>query len=83
MIIELNIFCLEQDQIANQELGLCIPLKDCITKKFGFLSIDYFSPRKDFPEYTLIGSSGEEFTCDDKYENVKLKIQEAQTFRFN
>jgi hypothetical protein len=83
MIVELNIFCLHEDQIVIQETGGNVPFKECIVRKYGFINIDYFSPRRDSPEYTTIGSGGDEFICNEQYEAVKLKIQQASLFKLN
>lgn len=77
MIIELDIFCLREEQIATQEMGISVPFEDCLIRKFSFVNIDWFSPRSDSPKYTTISSGGSEFVCTDNYEGVNQKITQA------
>lgn len=85
MIIELNIFCLKEEQIQNQDMGLNAPTNfdECFTKKYFFIDISFFYSRSDRPEYTTVGSNGEEFICDENYETVRNKIVNAKLFKLN
>ncbi len=83
MIVELYIFCLNQDQIKQQEMGYDTPLDECEPKKYAFVTIDYFTRHRTIPHYTIIGCSEGEFVCNQDYESVKAIIQQSQTFKLN
>lgn len=84
MMVDFDIFCLGEDQLANQEMGIDIPFKDCILKEYTFMSIAYVCPRIDVPEYTIIGSCGDEFTTNIPVAMVIEKIKQAHLiFNFN
>lgn len=83
MIIEFDIFFLTADQVTLEDQGISVPFKDLDIKKVVFYNIDYVTPRTDEPNYTLIGSGGQEFTTNEKYETVLNRIQEASIFKFN
>ena len=72
--IELNIFCLEnEDQINQMEMGLEINVKDLETKPIMFFNIDHVRPSNDY--YCTIVSGGFEYLVNESYEVVLVKIQ--------
>jgi hypothetical protein len=77
MMLQLDIFCLKEDQMINQDMGIPVPFEECLVKKFYFVKIDWFSPRSDNPNYTTISSGNEEFVCTDNCETIKQKITHA------
>jgi hypothetical protein len=86
MFVELNIFCLKDEEIVKENLGIndsAFSFDDCILKKFYFIDIKYISPRTDRPEYTLIGTNNDEFICDENIDVVKDKIYRARLLKYN
>ncbi|HEY6143756.1 MAG TPA: hypothetical protein VIV55_10130 [Flavobacterium sp.] len=86
MFVELNIFCLKDEEIVKENLGINdseFSFDDCILKKFSFIHIAYVSARTDRPEYTLIGSNNDEFICDENIQVVKEKIYRATLLKLN
>jgi hypothetical protein len=83
MIVELNIFSFNEDQIKQKDMGYDIPLEECGISKYGFLTIDYITACRTNPKYCIIGCSEGEFVCNQDYNSVKAIIQQSQTFKFN
>jgi hypothetical protein len=83
MIVEFNIFYLQEEQMIRQDSGKIIPLRECSLKKMAFVNIDNFTSRIDTPEFTIITSGGEEFITNESYAVVMHKIQQASIFKFN
>lgn len=83
MGIDLMIFCLRDSDIKASEMDIEIPLESCELRLFTFYNIDYISIDRENPNYTTIGSSGDDFTCNERYEVVKQRIKDLNNFRFN
>jgi hypothetical protein len=83
MIIELHVFCLSDEQIKQRDMGYPTPLEDCEVRKFAFVSVAYFSRHREQSQYTVLGSSSEEFICRENYDEVYMMIQQSQTFKLN
>jgi hypothetical protein len=81
--LDLMVFCLNDEDLDKGELGIEVPLEDCHLRLFTFYNIDYIAVDRGNINYTTIGSSGEDFTCDERYEVVKHKIEQLNIVRFN
>lgn len=81
--LDLMVFCVKDEDLDSQEIGLNIPLKDYETRVFTFYNIDYISLDRDNPKYTLIGSNCDEYICNESYEVVKERIEQLRILRFN
>lgn len=81
--IDLMVFCFKDEDMDKEEMGIAVPLKDCELRLFTFFNIDYISIDRENEDYTLIGCNGDEFVCNELYEVVKYKIQQAKIVGFN
>lgn len=83
MIVEFDIFYLNEEQITLQDSGIDVPFEECHIRTVCFINIDSFTRRKHFPQYTVLSSGGDEFVTNECYEKVKMKIQQAHFLKFN
>lgn len=81
--LDLMIFCYQDEDLNKCEIGIKVPFKDCELRLFTFFNIDYISADRENQNYTLIGSNGDEFVCNEKIEVVKYKIEQLKVLRFN
>lgn len=81
--IDLMIFCLHDEDVSSAEIGIDVPLSECEVRLFTFFDINYISIDRENQEYTLIGSNGDEFVCNERYEVVKHKIEQLRVLKFN
>lgn len=81
--IDLMVFCLNDEDLNKDDLGIEVNLEDCHLRLFTFYNIDYISVDRDNSNYTTIGSSGDDFTVNERYEAVKQKIEQLNVLRFN
>jgi hypothetical protein len=80
--IELQVFSL-RDEDLNMIEGLDVPFKDCILIPYVFYSIDYITADRTDSRFTTIGSGGEDFTCNERYDVVKKKMSMLNAFGGN
>lgn len=83
MGIDLMVFCYDDADIGKEDLGIEVPLEDCHLRLFTFYRIDYISFDRENPNYTTIGSGGDDFVCNERYEVVKQKIENSINFKLN
>lgn len=83
MGIDLMVFCYDDDGLVREDLGIEVPFEQCPLKMFTFYRIDYITLDREYPNYTTIGSGGEDFTCNERYELVKQKIENSINFKLN
>lgn len=81
--LDLNVFCLRDEDLKNDDIGLEVDLDNCVLREFTFYDIAYISKHKDNPDYTLVGSNGDEFIVNEKHEVVKNKIEQLRILKFN
>lgn len=81
--LDLMVFCLRDEDLKNDKIGLDTHLDNCVLRLFTFYNIDYICLDRDNPEYTCIGSGGSDFTCNEEYEVVKHKINQLNVLRLN
>jgi hypothetical protein len=81
--IDLMVFCLNDDDFGKEDLGIEVPIEDCSLRLFTFYNIDYISVDRSNLNYTTIGSSGDDFTCNERYEVVKHKLEQLRILRCN
>jgi hypothetical protein len=81
--LDLMVFRLNDEDLDRGVFGLEVPIEDCHLRLFTFYNIDYIAMDSSNKNYTTIGSSGEDFTCNDRYEVVKHKIEQLNMVRFN
>lgn len=81
--LDLNIYCLKDEDLDKESIGIDVPLEDCVLRLFTFYNIDYISPDRSNPDLSLIASCGGEFVANEKYEVVKQKIEQLRVLRFN
>lgn len=83
MIIELKVFCLNDEQQNQYDMGYDTPLDDCELRIFAFVRIDYFSQHRKYPDYTIVSSSNQEFICKHTYNQVKILVDVSQPSKLN
>ena len=81
--LDLMVFCYKEDDFNKDDMGIEVPLKDCELRLFTFYRIDYITIDRENDNYTLIGSNGEEFVVNEKYQVIKHKIEQAKIVGFN
>ena len=81
--IDLMVFCYQDGDLGKEDMGIEVPLSECEVRLFTFFDINYISIDRENPEYTLIGSNGDEFVCSERYEVVKHKIEQLRVLKFN
>jgi hypothetical protein len=80
--LELQIFSLSDDNLDMPE-DMSVPLNDCVLIPYTFYSIDFITRDRSNKKFTNIGSGGDIFTCNERYEVVKSKIEQISILRFN
>lgn len=84
MEITLNVFTLQDAQQADaQEIGVDIPIEDCILEEMTFYNIDFIAPAFGNPKYCSVGVCGSDFIADKTYLEVKEIIRNARLSKFN
>ena len=81
--LDLMIFCYNDEDLDKEEMGIEVPLKDCVLRLFTFYNIDWISIDRENDDYTLIGCNGDEFVCNELFEVVKFKIEQLNILRLN
>jgi len=52
--LDLMVFCLNDEDLNKDDMGLEVDIDDCHLRVFTFFNIDYISPDRDNPNYTTI-----------------------------
>ena len=81
--IDLMVFCLGEEDYKKVEMGVDAFLEDNDLRLYTFYNIDFITPYHEFDGYTLIGSCGDDFICNEKYEVVRHKIEQLRILRHN
>lgn len=81
--LDLNVFCLRDEDMKNEEIGVETDLANCVLRVFTFYDIAYISKHKDNPDLTLVGSNCDEFIVNEKHEVIKHKIEQLRILKFN
>lgn len=81
--LETMIFCLRKEDITSSELNISTDIENCDLIPYTFYNIDFISISPDNPNYTIIGSSGYDFTCNERYDVIKHKIEQIRIMRYN
>lgn len=81
--LDLSVFCLRDEDLKNDEIGLDVDLDDCVLRVFTFYEIAYVSKNKDNPNFAIVGSNGDEFIVKERCGFVKQKIEQLRILRFN
>lgn len=81
--LETKIFCLKKEDIVASELDIPTNIENCDLIPYTFYNIDFISISPDNPNYTIIGSCGDDFTCNERYDVIKHKIEEIRVMRYN
>jgi hypothetical protein len=83
MGIDFMAFSLSEADIEAKELGIDVAFNTFELQLYTFYSIDYITVIEEEPNYTIIGSNGYEFICNERYDVVKQRIQDVNVLRFN
>ncbi len=84
MEITLKVFVLQDTQQADaQEIGVDIPISECILEEMTFYNIDFIAPSFISKKYCSIGVGDSDFICDKSYTEVKEIIRSARLSKFN
>ena len=81
--LETMIFCLRKEDITASELNISTDIDNCDLVPYTFYNVDFVSISPDNANYTIIGSCGDDFTCNERYDVIKHKIEQIRVMRYN
>lgn len=81
--IDLMIFFLKDEDLNKEEMGINVPFEDCELRLLTFYRIDWISIHSGNSDFTSIGSNGDEFICNERYDIIKNRIESVNTFLIN
>lgn len=84
MEITLNVFVFRTEaQAEQQEVGVEVPLEDCILEEHTFYNIDFIGPSFANKAFCAIASGGDNFVVNQSYLEVKELIRNVRISKFN
>ncbi len=81
--LDLMVFCVKDDDVSKVDMGIDLELSECVLRPYTFFNIDYITIYRDSDDYCLVGSCGDDFIVNDRYEVVKYKMEQIRLLRFN
>lgn len=81
--LECKVFCYKGSDSSAVEVGIDIPLSDCILRDFTFYNIDYISICLEDSRYTTIGSNCDDFVVNERYEQIKDRLEVLNVLGYN
>lgn len=81
--LDLHVFCLSEEDYNKVEMGVDTFLEDFDLRLYTFYNIDFITTYPEHDGYTLIGSCGDDFICNERVEVVRNKIEQIRILRMN